>query len=130
MLPTLSIDHLVFRVRDLPASATFYRAIFGEPVFQTEDMFLYQLETGTRLFFTKATGPAIPYDKEQPGLNHLAFGVESLPHLEQILGHLQSAGIPNSGIGIDSHGKQNYIWLNDPNGFASSSTAHPPRKRQ
>ncbi len=117
MLPTLSIDHLVFRVRDIPASKTFYAALFGDPVFQNEDMFLYKIGTSTRLFFTKASGPATPYDKEQPGLNHIALGVESLPHLEQILGHLQSAGIPNSGIGIDPHGKQNYIWLNDPNGF-------------
>ena len=117
MLPPLSIEHLVFRVRDLPASETFYRAIFGDPVFQTEDMFLYKIGD-TRLFFTKATGPAsIPYDKEQPGLNHLALGVESVPHLDQVLNQLRSAGIPNSGIGIDPHGKQNYIWLNDPDGF-------------
>ena len=117
MLPTLSIDHLVFRVRDIPASKTFYAALFGEPVFQNEDMFFYKIGTSTRLFFTKAVDSATPYDKEQPGLNHLAFGVESLPNLEQIHTHLQSAGIPNSGIGIDPHGKQNYIWLNDPNGF-------------
>ena len=118
MLPTLSIDHLVFRVRDVPTSKTFYRALFGAPVFENEDMFLYKIGTSTRLFFTKATSPAsTPYDKEHVGLNHIALGVESLPHLEQIHSHLQSAGIPNSGIGIDPHGKQNYIWLNDPNGF-------------
>jgi catechol-2,3-dioxygenase len=126
MLPTLSIDHLVFRVRDIPASKTFYRALFGDPVFQNEDLFLYKIGTSTRLFFTKATGPAIPYDKEQTGLNHIALGVESLPHLEQIHSHLQSSGIPNSGIGIDSHGKQNYIWLNDPNGFRIEFYCTPP----
>jgi catechol-2,3-dioxygenase len=117
MLPTLSIDHLVFRVRDIPASKTFYGALFGNPVFQNDDMFLYKIGSTTRLFFTKAAGPATPYDKEQTGLNHIALGVESLPHLEQIHNHLQSSGIPNSGIGIDPHGKQNYIWLNDPSGF-------------
>ena len=117
MLPTLSIDHLVFRVRDITASKTFYAALFGDPVFQNEDMFFYKIGTSTRLFFTKAVDSTTPYDKEQSGLNHIAFGVESLPHLEQIHTHLQSTGIPNSGIGIDPHGKQNYIWLNDPNGF-------------
>jgi catechol-2,3-dioxygenase len=126
MLPTLAIDHLVFRVRDIPASKTSYRALFGDPVFQNEDMFVYKIGTTTRLFFTKATGPATPYDKEQTGLNHIAFGVESLPHLEQIHSHLQSAGIPNSGIGIDPHGKQNYIWLNDPNGFRIEFYCTPP----
>ena len=117
MLPTLSIDHLVFRVRDISASKTFYAALLGEPVFQNDDMFLYKVGDVTRLFFTKAIGSDTAYDKEQTGLNHLALGVGSLSQLEQILTHLQSAGIPNSGIGLDPHGKQNYIWLNDPNGF-------------
>jgi catechol-2,3-dioxygenase len=127
MLPTLSIDHLVFRVRDIPTSKTFYRALFGEPAFQNDDIFLYTIGTTNRLFFTKATSPAsTPYDKEHVGLNHMAFGVESLAHLEQIHSHLQSAGIPNSGIGIDPQGKQNYIWLNDPNGLRIEFYCTPP----
>jgi catechol-2,3-dioxygenase len=127
MLPTLSIDHLVFRVQDIPTSKTFYAALFGEPVFQNEEMFFYKIGTSTRLFFTKTSSPeSTPYDKEHVGINHIAFGVESLPHLEQIHTHLQSAGIQNSGIGIDPHGKQNYIWLNDPNGFRIEFYCTPP----
>jgi len=68
-------------------------------------------------FTTTPRKPSAPYDKELPGLNHVAFGVHEPAHLRQIEDHLNSAAVKHSGIGIDSHGKKEYIWFDDPNGF-------------
>jgi|ERR1700677_1033157 catechol-2,3-dioxygenase len=117
MLPSLYIDHLVYRVHNLAATENFYRAIFGDPVFKNEEAVMYQAED-TKLFFTTTPrNSSIAYDKEQPGLNHLAFGVREPAHLREIAKHLDTSAIKHSGIGIDAHGKKEYIWLDDPNGF-------------
>jgi catechol-2,3-dioxygenase len=116
MLPTLYIDHLVFRVADLAPTEKFYAALFGEPIFRTDDAVAYQ-PGETMLFFTRSTKPTGPYDKEQPGLNHLALGVHDPADLRKIEDHLNKSGLKHSGIGIDSHGGKEYIWFNDPNGF-------------
>jgi catechol-2,3-dioxygenase len=117
MLPNLYIDHLVYRVSDLAATDRFYTAIFGEPAFRTDDAVAYQAGETMLFFTTTPRNPATVHDKEQPGLNHLAFGVHEPAHLRQIQDHLNDAAIKHSGIGIDSHGKKEYIWLDDPNGF-------------
>jgi catechol-2,3-dioxygenase len=117
MLPNLYIDHLVYRVHNLATTETFYRAIFGDPLFQNQDAVMYQAGD-TKLFFTTSPrSDSEPYDKEQPGLNHLAFGVREPRQLREILAHLDNAKLKHSGIQIDSHGNKEYIWLNDPNGF-------------
>jgi catechol-2,3-dioxygenase len=116
MLPTLYIDHLVFRVADLAPTEKFYTALFGEPTFRTDEAVAYQ-PGETTLFFTPSTKPTSPYDKEQPGLNHLALGVHDPADLRKIEDHLNKSGLKHSGIGIDSHGGKEYIWFNDPNGF-------------
>jgi catechol-2,3-dioxygenase len=117
MLPSLYIDHLVYRVPNLAATDKFYSAIFGEPTFRSEDALAYQAGDTMLFFTTSPRNPSNPYDKELPGLNHVAFGVHQPAHLRQIEDHLNSAAVKHSGIGIDSHGKKEYIWFDDPNGF-------------
>jgi catechol-2,3-dioxygenase len=116
MLPNLYIDHLVFRVEDLEPTEKFYCALLGKPISQGKDFLVYQIGE-TQLFFTPATKPSAPYDKEQPGLNHFAFGVHDPSDLRKIEDHLNNSGLKHSGIGIDSYGGKEYIWFNDPNGF-------------
>ncbi|WP_353073814.1 VOC family protein [Tunturiibacter gelidoferens] len=116
MLPTLYIDHLVFRVEDLEPTAKFYRALLGEPTAQGKDFLVYKIGDAT-LFFTPSARPSAPYNKELPGLNHLALGVHDPADLRKIEDHLNNSGLKHSGIGIDSHGGKEYIWFNDPNGF-------------
>ena len=51
----------------------------------------------TRLFFTRCQkNPPGVYDKEQIGLNHLAFGVRTLEELRVIQTQLTRAGILHS----------------------------------
>jgi catechol-2,3-dioxygenase len=116
MLPRLYIDHLVYRVHNLATTENFYRDLFGEPVFKNAEAVMYQAGD-TKLFFTRPRDTSTAYDKEQPGLNHLAFGVRKPTHLREIAQHLDISAIEHSGIGIDSHGNKEYIWLDDPNGF-------------
>jgi catechol-2,3-dioxygenase len=116
-LHELTLDHLVFRVRDLTATRSFYGKLFGEPLSENEDSLMYRVGEA-RLFFTPApeTNHA-PYNKEQPGLNHFAFGVSSLACLREILNQLNIARLEHSGIRIDGYGKREFIWLDDPDGF-------------
>ena len=117
MLRELYIDHLVFRVADLAATRIFYGMFFGEPLSENEDSVMYLVDD-TRLFFTVSPQKIVaPYDKEQPGLNHFAFGIHNSAVLREMLNQLNSAGLRHSGIKIDHYGKKEFIWLDDPNGF-------------
>jgi glyoxylase I family protein len=117
ILQELCVDHLVFRVRDLEATRTFYGALVGAPISQSESSLIYIVRE-TRLLFTlsveRITGP---YDKEQPGLNHLAFGVCTPTALRELVQHLNSTGLLHSGIKVDHYGNKEFVWLDDPNGF-------------
>jgi len=75
ILQELYIDHLVLRVQDLAATRSFYRTLFGEPLSQTNDSVMYMVGD-TRIFFTISSQKIITlHDKEQPRLNHIAFGI-------------------------------------------------------
>ncbi len=116
MLLPKAIDHMVFRIANLAATARFYTALLGTPTHRTDDNLMY-MAGSTRLFFTIADPPTSPYDKEQPGLNHLAFAITSLEDLQIIEAQLDAASIPHSGIQIDSYGLKEFIWLDDPDGL-------------
>ena len=116
MFQDLFVDHLVYRVRDTALAADFYQRLFGDPTFRAGEAFAYQVGP-TLLFFTPASPGNAPYDKEQPGLNHIALGTGDPAQLRAIAAHLDTVGIKHSGIGLDAHGKKEYIWLNDPDGF-------------
>ena len=108
------VEHLVFRVADVSKSERFYTMLLGQPPHRTEDSIMYQVGD-TRLFFTRCDqhSPG-PYEKEQVGLNHLAFGVRTLEELQMIQAQLVRAGISNSGIKKDHYGQKEFIWLDDP----------------
>jgi glyoxylase I family protein len=117
LLRELYVDHLVFRVQDLAATRTFYRELLGEPASEDDHSVMY-IVGGTRIFFSvSARKINTLYEKEQPGLNHLAFGIRDPILLRGILHRLDAAGLPHSGIKIDHYGKKEFIWLDDPNGF-------------
>jgi glyoxylase I family protein len=117
MLHELYLDHVVFRVRDMAETEIFYRKLLGEPASRSEESLMYVVGD-TRLFFTPSARKSVAlYDKEQPGLNHLAFGLHRLEALREILNRLNDAGLQHSGIRIDHYGNKEFIWLDDPNGF-------------
>jgi glyoxylase I family protein len=110
------LDHLVFRVRDLARTERFYTTLLGEPPYRTDDSVMY-LSGETRLFFTLAAAGAEKHDKENIGMNHLAFGVRTLGELQAMEVRLEAAGIAHSGIGIDRYGQREFIWMDDPDGM-------------
>ena len=116
MLIPQSIDHLVFRIANLEATERFYSAVLGKPAYQTEDSLMY-MAGAIRCFFTIAAPATGPYDKEQTGLNHLAFAIINLEDLRTIQAQLNTAGIPNSGIQIDQYGLKEFICVDDPDGL-------------
>jgi glyoxylase I family protein len=126
MLYPQFVDHLVFRVADVSKSERFYTMLLGQPPHRTEDSIMYQVGD-TRLFFTRCDqrSPG-PYEKEQVGLNHLAFGVRTLEELQMIQAQLVRAGISNSGIKKDHYGQKEFIWLDDPDNMRVEFYLRPP----
>lgn len=111
------VDHLVFRVNDLNRTERFYTALLDQSPDRGEGSIMYQVGN-CRLFFTLSSrnDPA-GFDKENIGLNHLAFGVRSLEELKSIQAQLDAARLKHSGIGKDRYGQKDFIWLDDPDGL-------------
>jgi catechol-2,3-dioxygenase len=110
------VDHLVFRVRDLQMTERFYAQLLGSPPRHSPDSLMWQVGDA-RLFFTNVLADASRYDKEQVGLNHLAFGVRSTDELRKIIRRLDDGKVPHSGIKIDHYGNKEFVWLDDPDGM-------------
>ena len=111
------VDHVVFRVGDLGNTERFYTILLGEPSHRAEDSIMYEVGD-TRLFFSACNvdNPRV-FEKEQIGLNHLAFGVRTLEELQTIREQLDGAGVGHSGILIDKYGEKEFIWMDDPDGM-------------
>jgi glyoxylase I family protein len=125
MISPKFVDHLVFRIATFDRSERFYTALLSQHPERTERSLLY-IVGETRLFFTLAAEPrSSTYDKEQIGLNHIAFGVDTIQDLQEVQQQLTTAGIANSGIKIDQYGLKEYIWLNDPDGIRIEFYLHP-----
>jgi glyoxylase I family protein len=110
------VDHLVFRVAEMARTERFYSTLLGQPL-KEEDYIMY-MAGDTRLFFTRcAVSGQETYNKDNVGLNHIAFGVRTSMDLETIREQLDSNGIPHSGIKLWQDGVTEYIWLDDPDGI-------------
>lgn len=110
------VDHLVFRVADLDRTERFYNALLGSPL-KEEDFIMY-IAGNTRLFFGRSTQSLSEiYNKENVGLNHVAFGVRTEKELQTVQSQLDATGISHSGIKVWQDGVTRYIWLDDPDGM-------------
>jgi glyoxylase I family protein len=99
----------------LERTQLFYAVLLGEP-FEAEGYIMYMVGD-TRLFFTPSVDQAAPYDKENVGLNHIAFGVRTVEELQNIEAQLDQGNIIHSGIRLWKDGLTKYIWLDDPDGM-------------
>jgi catechol-2,3-dioxygenase len=106
-VPT-SVDHLVFRVRDMSRTERFYTALLGEP-FKADEYIMYMVGD-TRFFFTQAADHASPHNKENVGLNHIALGVRTIEELQRVESQLNEAAVAHSGIKLWQDGLTKYIW--------------------
>jgi glyoxylase I family protein len=112
------IDHIVLYVKDLARSREFYTAVLGDPDNDDGEALMF-IVGQTRIFVTTPRNKAWAgkYNKENIGMNHLAFGVDTFPELTEIAVYLKHQKIENSGIQIDEYGKKPFIWLDDPDGI-------------
>jgi glyoxylase I family protein len=109
------VDHIVLIISDVNRSKEFYSKFLGKPDFEEKESISYTIGN-TKIFL------GLPYKKarnntfnsDRIGLNHLAFGVKTRKELKDLEKKLNKAKIKNSGIRIDTHGKKEYIWFDDP----------------
>jgi catechol-2,3-dioxygenase len=111
------VDHVVLCVADLDRTERFYTALLGQRPHRATDSIMY-LVGDTRLFFMRSgQHQPSPYEKENVGLNHFAFGVRTLEELRAVQTQLDGSGISHSGIMMDQYGQTEFIWLDDPDGM-------------
>jgi len=112
------IDHIVLIVTDIKRTTKFYSSFLGKPEAGSEHSVNYIVD-GTKLFFV------LPYKKiknnvfqsDRVGLNHLAFRVNDLQELKNIMKKLDTAKIKHSGNKKNKYSKKEYIWFDDPDGI-------------
>ena len=113
-----NIDHIVLVVKNIKQTTAFYSSFLGSPETRLKDSVQFLLGK-TRVFFI------LPYKKidnntfqsNRIGLNHLAFAVNTKHHLKQLEETLNRTKIKHSGIKIDTYGKKEFIWFDDPDGI-------------
>jgi catechol 2,3-dioxygenase-like lactoylglutathione lyase family enzyme len=118
------IDHIVFRVRDVPTTLAFYRDVLGcVPERQQEELGLYQLRAGRSLIdLVDVTGRLGRPGGAAPGaegrnVDHVCLGVR--PYDEAALrAHLASHGVSvqESGSRYGAEGEGHAIYIRDPEG--------------
>ncbi len=109
----LKVDHIVISVKDLKKSIKFYQSFLGKPAITEFDA---SWKIGdTKLFLTfPYKKSAKNFEKQNLGLNHVAFGVKSKANLIQMGNKLDKLKIKNSGIKLDTYSKKSFIWFDDP----------------
>ncbi len=107
------VDHLVYRVTELGKTERFYTIVLEQQPHRADESLMYQIGD-TRLFFTRCNRSKASYEKENVGLNHLAFGVRTIEELQSVRTRLDQSQIVNSGIRKDQYGHRDFIWLDDP----------------
>jgi len=110
------LDHVVLIVADIPRTINFYNSFFGRPVSADENSVCYEIGY-TKLFFGLPFKEYKILDKDSGGINHFAFGVRTVDELKKFEEKLDTAGIVHSGIQIDTYGKKEFIWFDDPDGY-------------
>lgn len=113
----LFVDHIVLFVSDLGRSTRFYTKFLGTPLHKDRESVSYQVGK-TKIFLALPyRRPKRKFDKEDLGLNHLAFGVTTMAELRAMQARLARSKIKNSAIQTDKYGKKPFIWFDDPDGI-------------
>ena len=124
MLTVTGVDHLVLRVKDLPAMLAFYVDVLGCPIERRNDeLGLIQLRAGTSLIDLVPVegrlgraGGAAP-GAEGRNLDHFCLRIEGFD-LEAVRAHLEARGVAvgESGMRYGAGGEGLSVYLTDPDG--------------
>ena len=110
------IDHIVLMVKDITVTTKFYSAFLGEPEFQDSEQVCWKVGD-TKIFFGLPNAEYVPHNKDSYGINHLAFRVGNREELRQLAQKLHVADISHSDIQKDTYSGNDFIWLDDPDGY-------------
>lgn len=135
MIHIVAIDHVVFRVRDVPAMLRFYEQVLGARVERTLEQYgLYQIRAGNALIdLVDVEGKLGREGGDAPGtgrrnVDHVCLQV--LPwDGEAILAHLAAHGIAEARIST-RYGAQGFgpsIYIADPEGNTIELKGPPER---
>jgi len=119
---TLTVDHLVLRVKDLPRMRAFYEDILGCPCVREEpNLGLYQFRAGDVLIDLVVRGTPLggeaPIHRQDGNLDHLSLRVEPFDAkaLQAWLAELGlPAEVPRRRFGAEGFGPS--IYSTDPEG--------------
>ena len=133
-MPFPEITHLALTVADIDRSVEWYSRLFdAEPIMRTV------LLTGTPNEYSVAVwahpnfavhhfadGGREPANSRNPGLDHVAFGCETLEEIEQWASRLDELGVRRGEILTDFYGWGLAFW--DPDGNALEMFAQKRRQ--
>lgn len=120
MIQLKRIGHVLLRVADLERSKLFYSGILGFEVVEQDPehggVFMTLGESGHTIDLFPAENPELPSPsaRSQPGLQHIAFQVESYEALKDAYFTLQERGVEVKRA-MD-HVSQKSIYFDDPDG--------------
>ncbi len=115
MIQGYGIAHVTLTVSDITRTKKFYEDLF-ETELPSDNKFSFSLlKVGIPCWFVqwKNQRPNEKFDERRIGLDHLAFKLETLPELEQIVAHLKHLGIKTAGLQRFA-GKYPYVAFRDP----------------
>ena len=120
MIQLTRLGHVLLRVADLERSKAFYSDILGFEIVEEDPahggVFMTLGEHGHTidLFPAEDSRPIASSDRSRPGLQHIAFQVESYEALKEAYFTLQDQGVEVTRA-MD-HVSQKSIYFNDPDG--------------
>ncbi len=111
-------SHLAFSVTDSKKSAEFYRELFDGNVVDVSDAIspFHVCVAGDLMLGFRAHGGSGTFDHRNPGLDHVAFAVESAAELDAWRLRLDELGVKHSGIQEDPSGL--HLNARDPDDIA------------
>lgn len=118
---TKGIAHVVLTVKNLQKSKEFYNKVCGMSIIE-EGKHYYGLSDGVFSLWIGTNRDHKPklqkFDRNQIGLDHWAFKVETMQRLKEIEGHLRKTRVEmeNGGITDDDFGGT-AIFTTDPDGM-------------
>jgi len=124
------LGHVVLKVRDLDRAEAFYAGVLGLTVTGRLPgrmvFFAAPGNPGSHDLAVYRVGPdAAPQGRDEVGLFHLAYQVESREALEQAYHHLRAHGVKITGT--MNHGANLSVYFEDPDGHMLELTYEVPR---
>lgn len=115
MIKSSGITHITLTVANIERSRNFYSKLFEVELGGGEDYFSLQ-NAGLSVFFTKwpKTKMEDKFDENRVGLDHVAFGVDSIKELKKAEKKLGELGVKTAGIEICQYSGLSYICFRDP----------------